>query len=340
MDLTIGLDQIMSLRPVTFNWLDPSSSQDTQQGFIAQEVQTILPSSVFEMDNGILTVDYASLVVPVIGAIQEQQGQIENTTIQITNLSNQVSSMQSLLNNNTLTIDGLTVNGSSLLSGNTQVAGNLTLSGITSANMLNVSGEASFGGGVVIGGANGSAVFDSVTGQLIFTGDARHTKTISLSPQYEGAVIDSDSDIICASNNNGVISTGYDMANYRNYYSWTSNNTSKQCKDIIISVKLPTDFSEWVDQNSIDIEAKASSLMDTGYAMAIYNATSEQWDDSYGVTYNSQNGLSSIWGNIITDGFDGDYQAGDRVIIKIRLSASNGTEIRLGDITLKYLAKF
>jgi hypothetical protein len=72
------ISNIMSLRPVTFNWNGISGHDQnvTHTGFIAQEVQSLFPDSVNTVYNDptlgdVYGIDYASLVVPTIKAVQE-----------------------------------------------------------------------------------------------------------------------------------------------------------------------------------------------------------------------------------------------------------------------------
>lgn len=69
-----GLDIINKLKPVTFFWKDLTNHNTTdprkQYGFIAQDVQNVLPSAVGESPDGYLTLDKASFIAPMIEAIQ------------------------------------------------------------------------------------------------------------------------------------------------------------------------------------------------------------------------------------------------------------------------------
>ncbi len=66
------LPQIEKLRPVTFNWIDPTMPQNLNTGFIAQEVQQIFPQYVAPVGDGTyLGVKYEGFIVPAIKAIQE-----------------------------------------------------------------------------------------------------------------------------------------------------------------------------------------------------------------------------------------------------------------------------
>ncbi len=68
-----SLAKVMQLQPITYKWKDPNKEQNTHVGFIAQDVQKVLPEFVANVYGDYLGVDYAGLVVPVVGAIQEQE---------------------------------------------------------------------------------------------------------------------------------------------------------------------------------------------------------------------------------------------------------------------------
>lgn len=79
--LSGGLATIMALKPVTFFWKDltnhNTSDPRQQEGFIAQEVQKLLPTAIGKSPDGYQTLDKAALVAPLVQAVQEQQKEIE-----------------------------------------------------------------------------------------------------------------------------------------------------------------------------------------------------------------------------------------------------------------------
>ena len=105
-----GLNTINQLRPVTYEYksaqhLDMSFVSGEQIGFIAQEVEKILPSLVQNNKHPTAsgTMDYKGLnyigLIPVLTkAIQEQQDQIEEKEERIVYLENQNLEMASKLN--------------------------------------------------------------------------------------------------------------------------------------------------------------------------------------------------------------------------------------------------
>ncbi len=70
---------ILGLRGVTFNWKPTagmSFSERNQLGFIAQEVETVLPDLVYTDEKGFKSVNYTGLIPVVVEAIKVQQKQI------------------------------------------------------------------------------------------------------------------------------------------------------------------------------------------------------------------------------------------------------------------------
>ena len=78
--LNYGLNEILKLRPVSYNWKNDNINQGKQFGFIAQEVQEVMPELVkeFKTEYGErLGLDKEGIYAALVNAIQEQQKQIE-----------------------------------------------------------------------------------------------------------------------------------------------------------------------------------------------------------------------------------------------------------------------
>jgi hypothetical protein len=88
---TYGLDAISALNPVKFNWVDgfePSEDGKDMLGFVAQEVQQVIPEAIESFGGNSITIGDTTIdnplrvnekfIIPVlVKAIQEQQVQIE-----------------------------------------------------------------------------------------------------------------------------------------------------------------------------------------------------------------------------------------------------------------------
>jgi hypothetical protein len=73
-----ALQDILALQPVTFNWIDSSQPTTTQLGFIAQQVEKVVPELVItDASTTMKAVDYARVTPLLVGAAQQQQAQID-----------------------------------------------------------------------------------------------------------------------------------------------------------------------------------------------------------------------------------------------------------------------
>jgi len=80
-----GLDKIMALRGVTFVWKGQGVASS---GFIAQEVEPIIPDLVSTDSNGLKSLDYGRFTPYLVEAIKEQQLEIQSAYNRITQLEN------------------------------------------------------------------------------------------------------------------------------------------------------------------------------------------------------------------------------------------------------------
>ncbi len=72
-----ALDAVMRLRGVTFNWKPEHNHNPRPQiGFIAQEVESVLPELVSTDRDGFKSVSYANAVPVLVEAVKEQQTQL------------------------------------------------------------------------------------------------------------------------------------------------------------------------------------------------------------------------------------------------------------------------
>jgi hypothetical protein len=71
-----ALEKVTALNGVTYHWKDKEKDKQEHVGLIAQNVETVFPQAVGEMD-GYKTVDYAILVSPLIEAVKELKAQNE-----------------------------------------------------------------------------------------------------------------------------------------------------------------------------------------------------------------------------------------------------------------------
>jgi hypothetical protein len=71
------LAQVLALRGVSYEWKDKVRGEGRQIGFIAQEIEKVLPELVITNADGYKSVQYQNLVPVLVEAIKQQQAQIE-----------------------------------------------------------------------------------------------------------------------------------------------------------------------------------------------------------------------------------------------------------------------
>ncbi len=86
--LSYGLNEILKLRPVQYNWNEDTDDQEQSLGLIAQEILKVIPEVVHvpEESEELMGVNYAELVPVLIKAIQEQEATIKKQAQQIEQL--------------------------------------------------------------------------------------------------------------------------------------------------------------------------------------------------------------------------------------------------------------
>ena len=78
-DISWGLSDILKLRPVSYHWKDDKINQGVQFGFIAQEVQDVMPEAIKEFGDNVkyLGLEKDAIYATLVKAIQELKAEIE-----------------------------------------------------------------------------------------------------------------------------------------------------------------------------------------------------------------------------------------------------------------------
>ena len=86
-DLPFTLEQILALRPVTWNWKESSLDARQQYGFVAQELEKTLPELVYSdtwVDGTTRKFISSQALLPyLVAAIQELQAEIDDLKSQL-----------------------------------------------------------------------------------------------------------------------------------------------------------------------------------------------------------------------------------------------------------------
>ena len=93
--LTSGLATVNRLRGVRYNWKDLSQPEN-KIGFIAQEVENILPELVNTKSDGFKTVNYAEMTAVLVEAVKELSQQIEDLKKENTSLKAELTGVKEM----------------------------------------------------------------------------------------------------------------------------------------------------------------------------------------------------------------------------------------------------
>ena len=85
--LANSLDNVLALQGVNFNWIDTEKyNSDRQVGFIAQDVEAVIPELVVTREDGIKGVNYSQMVAVLVEAIKEQNKIIQKLQADVAEL--------------------------------------------------------------------------------------------------------------------------------------------------------------------------------------------------------------------------------------------------------------
>ena len=78
-----ALSKVSQLNGRYFNWIDSNRGDDRQIGFVAQEVEAVVPELVTTSNPGLKGVSYGKTTALLVEAIKEQQALIEALTARV-----------------------------------------------------------------------------------------------------------------------------------------------------------------------------------------------------------------------------------------------------------------
>ena len=90
-----NLTKLLALEPVSWLWIDTSKGTGTQIGFIAQDVQKVLPEVVHtDASTTLESIDYARMTPIIVGSVQELNQKIVEQQQEIDELKAAVKALQ------------------------------------------------------------------------------------------------------------------------------------------------------------------------------------------------------------------------------------------------------
>lgn len=95
--ITSSLATVNQLRGVSYNWKDKSRPEN-KIGFIAQEVEKVLPELVHIKEDGFKAVNYAEISAVLVEAVKELSQEIEALKRENSNLKAELTNVEAMEN--------------------------------------------------------------------------------------------------------------------------------------------------------------------------------------------------------------------------------------------------
>lgn len=177
--------------------------------------------------------------------------------------------------------------------------------------------------------AEGGAI-TSITDNRIASADDREKSVEAVfHPEYANATYQAD-----GTDNVGRLHVTHDDTNTKNFYQWASTRDTMQDYDVVLAYTLPAGFTGWA-ANPISIAYRTSTtkLEDNQLDISI--------KDTNGVPVtlsgDSTDLMSATWANADI-AFSGapTWNAGQDIVIKIKLHSKSLSQSHLGSVTIRY----
>jgi WD40 repeat protein len=184
-----------------------------------------------------------------------------------------------------------------------------------------------------LGNATSGISFNDITtgsggGKLRYYGDSRNLKTVTLVPEYAGAVLDGTG--------TGTMSSAVDGD--RPHYQWLSSSGTSQSYAVTVTLALPSDWSEWDGGDDICVDSFTSNITTGSAQLYVLNSSSGAVDVN-GPTITPS--TASVWDTRCYSLTPGNGYSADGVItLRLIMTSHSSASVRLGDITLSYLSSF
>jgi len=171
---------------------------------------------------------------------------------------------------------------------------------------------------------------------------------VNLTPEYANAVmngadigtISSDlcSDTLNINDGSSGQPTICGTNETRNFYKWTSAETSNQTRSIYISYQLPSDFKNFI-AGSVSLMGRTDSA-DSSVTYQIYKDHGGSALSSCGSSIFVSTGSQTTWQTATASGGSDPssctFAAGDSVLIRINLTAKNNANAYVSNLKFTY----
>lgn len=201
---------------------------------------------------------------------------------------------------------------------------------VAGVSLFSASGE--FSGQVRIGNATDNVTFDATTHEPTLSGQARHTRRVSQSPEFAGAIFRPD-----GASNTGSMTTAFDATAFRNYYKWTTAQATNQDFDVVIRQQLPSDFSALTLSPQFCFFTRTSDTVNGTLALDFYDTGNTQRITAGSLTPSTVNTWEERCINIPGTSV---MSAEGYITLIVKMQSPQSGDVRLGEYRFNYLSKW
>ena len=189
--------------------------------------------------------------------------------------------------------------------------------------------------GLATFGVSGNAFAFNPSSGPTYSGTARPTKRVTLTPEYVGATITGDG----SSNTGSMTSDNMTSSPYRNFYKWLNTQGTAQDYDVWVRVPLPADFSAMAATPTLSIDTYTSDTTNGTVLVTVYDTAGTADCSSVAFTPTSTTTWQTKTATTCLD--TGTYTANGVMTLDIKLTGAATTgDTRISTISFDYLAKF
>ena len=229
-----------------------------------------------------------------------------------------------------------TSNGWAILGTSSHVNGELVLNNSTNTNTISIlSGVTSTAYTLtlpLVGSTSGSCLQSgsgSTTSATTLTwgscgGGGGGTQTVTLSPEYAGAVFHAS-----GSSNQGYMQSDFDSTNNHNFYEWSTDQASAQTYDIVVRYQVPSDYTSY---DNLKVWTEVDSTTGTSVKIDMKDGGTDCSGGSFATLSTSTSWQQDTITNSCT------FAANDVITLDFRLQSTGTSTVwtKLGELSFQY----
>ncbi|HEV7454273.1 MAG TPA: hypothetical protein VGO07_03360, partial [Candidatus Saccharimonadales bacterium] len=201
----------------------------------------------------------------------------------------------------------------------------------------------------------GSMYFDTTQGKIqCYDGNnwgacgAAPNAIVTLTPEYTGAVLDGTgigtltSDF--CSNEAGVLVVGTLCGTHdaRNFYKWTTPQSTQQVYSIYVTYKLPTTFNNFISDSTVTLTARTDNTTNGIVTYEMFKSTGSAITACGTATDVTTAGGANVWSTVGINGNESSscaFAGGNNVIFKINVKSQSNANVYVENLNFTYTNK-